>query len=383
MNPPTPSSASCADPEFQTKLKTACLMLLFVPFAVGMTRESGQPVLDRFSLVPFVFWGVASVGWFLFARWLFDEPASSAARRLWPAYRSGMVFAAPLAVIAGPCVRAFLPTFMDDAAMGPGASGFLACVVCQFLGVGLVEETAKWGSSHPLRPASPRQRLSAGFMAGLGFGLMEGLYFSFRFYAGQFDSFAYPMRFISCVSTHASWSALAAVWLVNRRRSSDPWTEAGSILLRISPVAFIHGFSNACMSHENILVPVLLALGSHLLFGRELRRTAPNDDNDRTVAEETPTTLELPASEEPWPEDQVVAEPEPPMAAASANERGECATRVRPGLKRVRPAVRCRSGTPRNRSAMCTTPVRREEPATETPRSLDTPNAASEQTHTL
>jgi RsiW-degrading membrane proteinase PrsW (M82 family) len=279
------SDLSEADPLFHTKVKTACLLLSIVPLVATLYREPGEPALDPKSLVPFAYFAVAAVAWFKFASWLFHDPSCPARSRLWPVFRTGLVFSGPVVAVLGPAVRCCLPGFMGNESMGPGSGTFLACLFCEFFGVALIEESTKWGCSHPFRPASPRQRLAAGFMAGAAFGLLEGINFSFRVYAGVYDSGAYLVRFVSCVAGHAAWTAVVSVWLMGRTRSSDPWIEARSVCLRLAPIALLHALSNACLCFEAVLTAILLQVGGLLLFGRELCRIKQAEDVARDLDE--------------------------------------------------------------------------------------------------
>lgn len=119
--------------------------------------------------------------------------------------------------------------------------GVLPLALVLILAIGLPEELGKWLCSFARRTVSRRERCGLAFLAGVGFGVAEGLNYSLNHYNGQAGLLIYLMRFVSLVMFHGMLSALTAHWLSGHRPSGDRWTDVGRLLLRLAPTVVVHG----------------------------------------------------------------------------------------------------------------------------------------------
>jgi RsiW-degrading membrane proteinase PrsW (M82 family) len=107
-------------------------------------------------------------------------------------------------------------------------TGFFASFVGFTIAVGLCEELTKLAPVlfyfHAEGRMDWRSACMWGLAAGIGFGVAEGIIYSYGFYNGLFTFDAYVVRFVSCVALHAVWTAAAAIMAWRRKRwLSDDW----------------------------------------------------------------------------------------------------------------------------------------------------------------
>jgi RsiW-degrading membrane proteinase PrsW (M82 family) len=161
------------------------------------------------------------------------------------------------------------------------------------LGVGMVEEACKAMAILGYLKGRPqigwRQACLCGLATGVGFGISEGIMYSAVFYNGVEDHLMYLVRFASCVSLHAIWSASAAVTLYHSQDlfhfmqeegakeemgyenlTDELMQKAGSILARYGMVILrmvwlvmiLHGLYNTFLTVELNLPALLTAIAS-------------------------------------------------------------------------------------------------------------------------
>lgn len=149
-----------------------------------------------------------------------------------------------------------MPDFTPDRI----SHGLLPLALVLILAIGLPEEVGKWLCSFARRAASRRERCGLAFLAGVGFGVAEGLNYSFNHYNGQAGLLIYLMRFVSLVLFHGMLSALTAHWLSGLRPSGDRWTDAGGLLLRLAPTVVVHGLYDLATESGHDVIAYLLVL---------------------------------------------------------------------------------------------------------------------------
>lgn len=140
------------------------------------------------------------------------------------------------------------------------SNGVLPLALAMILAVGLPEELGKWLCSFARRTANHRERCGLAFLAGVGYGVAEGLNFGVNHYNGQADLLTYLMRFVSLVMIHGMMSALTAHWLFGLRPSGDRWADAGWLLLRLAPTVVVHGLYDVASIDGYDVTSYLLAL---------------------------------------------------------------------------------------------------------------------------
>jgi len=169
------------------------------------------------------------------------------------------------------------------AAMDPD-NGFVASMIGFTIGVGLLEELCKalplyW---HYRRSATldARGAVVWGLATGIGFGVSEGISYSGNLYNGVSGGGIYVVRFISCVSLHAVWSASVAILIWSRQSRIHKmekfyhWFQILGSTLWSSMV--IHGFYDTCLKKNYraaALASALLSFGVFFwLYDRACRR---------------------------------------------------------------------------------------------------------------
>jgi RsiW-degrading membrane proteinase PrsW (M82 family) len=159
------------------------------------------------------------------------------------------------------------------AAMDPD-NGFVASMIGFTVGVGLLEELCKalplyW---HYRRSATldARGAVVWGLATGIGFGVSEGISYSGNFYNGVSGGGIYVVRFISCVSLHAIWSATVAILIWRRQgrihnmEKFYHWFPILASTLWSSMV--IHGFYDTCLKKGYGAAGLASALFSFAIF---------------------------------------------------------------------------------------------------------------------
>jgi RsiW-degrading membrane proteinase PrsW (M82 family) len=138
--------------------------------------------------------------------------------------------------------------------------GVLPRAVVLIFAVGFSEELGKWLCSFARRTSSRRERCGLAFLAGVGFGVAEGLIYSANKYNGQADLSIYVVRFGSLVLLHGMLSAVTADLLFDLRRSGDLWADAGKFLLRLAPTALVHGLYDLAVTYDRNIPAWLLLM---------------------------------------------------------------------------------------------------------------------------
>jgi RsiW-degrading membrane proteinase PrsW (M82 family) len=125
-------------------------------------------------------------------------------------------------------------------------------------GVGLCEELVKaapllW---HYRRKATLDWRGACrwGFISGVGFGVSEGISYSSNYYNGIHGPGIYIVRFVSCVTLHAVWSASAGISICRRQQKiqdSENVFEliAHALLIVIVPMV-LHGLYDTLLKKD-------------------------------------------------------------------------------------------------------------------------------------
>lgn len=266
---------------FATSLPLRCLFLvaLTLPLAVWIFTDSGHPFTDvrgndhmlmAFGSAMFYFWVLG---------WLFVEKGQRLKRWFGPAFWCGCIGGSILAVFLGTKLETvarwlapglFEPQFgfMDfidmlrrmaegkqvlQAPSDPYKGIFLATLGFIF-GVGFPEELSKWLGGFARRTGDLRERMGLAFIAGIGFGVAEGVVYSANFYNGREGWLAYAGRFVTLVGLHGTWSALTAWFLHRRPYSEDKWIDIRNIILYMAPTAVLHGAYDVLVTYDlNVL----------------------------------------------------------------------------------------------------------------------------------
>jgi len=154
-------------------------------------------------------------------------------------------------------------------ASDPNASFWLSLVGFTF-GVALCEELCKalplvvayrFGAVLDLRGA-----VTWGFAMGVGFGVSEGVIYSSDFYNGISTATPYMVRFLSCVTLHAVWTAGVAILLWRERNEieeSESWL--GTIFPTVWSLRFavlVHGLYDTLLKKNYSAVALVVAIGS-------------------------------------------------------------------------------------------------------------------------
>lgn len=137
-------------------------------------------------------------------------------------------------------------------------TGFVASMIGFTVGVGFLEELCKalplyW---HYRKSATldARGAVVWGLATGIGFGVSEGISYSSSFYNGISGGGIYLVRFISCVSLHAIWSATVAILIWRRQERIHnmehfyQWFPI--IFATLASSMVIHGFYDTCLKKE-------------------------------------------------------------------------------------------------------------------------------------
>jgi len=159
------------------------------------------------------------------------------------------------------------------AALDP-ANGFLASMFGFTFGVGLCEELSKalplfW---HFRRSGTldARGAVVWGLASGIGFGVSEGISYCHSFYNGIDTGGVYVVRFISCVSLHAIWSATAALFIWRRQadlQGLEKWYHWFPTIFRTLGLSMLfHGFYDTCLKKDLGVAALASAMLSFALF---------------------------------------------------------------------------------------------------------------------
>lgn len=258
-------------------------LLFLLPFVIqwSIGRPDGaMPHLSEHSLVPILYAAITALCFYRLAIWIFrqdrNEHGPALAARLVAGVVAGvpMVFLLQWSALNGarngvvgfgagnPTVTLFLTLLgwgyrlVDNPLvdLGPALMGYV-------VSVGLAEESAKAAIGLYDFSGDVRDRAACGFMAGAGFGIGEGLLYSFRSYNGHADWSMYVARFVFCVGLHGCMSATAALLLADTPALAKRWKVMFYQMLLILPVAFLHGLYDVLLErgfpHYAVLVAFL------------------------------------------------------------------------------------------------------------------------------
>ena len=238
------------------------LLLIVIPYWLGLHRVPGSPHLSPGSLWPFVY-GFLSLALFLPAGWwlfkLDDDDRRATFSRIGLGslggialvYLIGFAMSNPALVakfLGAPAGLAFGALGFGNVVKDFGALPLWVSIVGYTLGVGLTEEASKAVAARSDVLDGVWPRAAFGFAAGIGFGVGEALLYSYRDYAGTADWPAYATRFLFCVGFHGCMSAIAILSLPEDWWDFDQWPTTA---LRLLPIAFLHGAYDALLVRQH------------------------------------------------------------------------------------------------------------------------------------
>lgn len=242
-------------------LRFFVLILVVAPYWLWLSTPEGVPHLNRDNPLPIVYALLSLAVFLALAWWLFSFDYDDRVRSLG---RLGIGSATSMvALCIGSVMRGHLPQPLTGTAI-PHASGGLslqlvewlrwapgaplwATIIAYTVQVGMVEETIKAVTARTDALDGIRVRAGFGFVAGIGFGVAEGILYSFRDYAAVNDWHAYAIRFVSLVGLHACMSTIAVLCL-----PEDWWDPRRYwiMVLRLIPIALLHGMYDALLAHR-------------------------------------------------------------------------------------------------------------------------------------
>lgn len=160
--------------------------------------------------------------------------------------------------------------------------GFMLSFVGFTFGVGLCEELTKVLPLlfHYRAKGSLDWRGACiwGLAGGIGFGVAEGIIYSYDFYNGVATAGDYVVRFVSCVGLHSVWAAAAAIMIWRRREWVEADADWGDFLATVIWVLAVpmvlHGLYDTFLKKEMTVLALAAALGSFawLIFITESTR---------------------------------------------------------------------------------------------------------------
>jgi RsiW-degrading membrane proteinase PrsW (M82 family) len=159
-----------------------------------------------------------------------------------------------------------------------------------FLVVGLTEELSK---ALPVifylrtfKSANWRGACLWGMASGVGFGIAEGVLYAREMYNGVAPASVYLIRFASCVTLHAVWSASVGITLFGSRRllgriigvfvygDKATFAEAWVPVLRVLGVAMVlHGLYDTLLTQEQFLPALVVAVLSFAWLGWQIEES--------------------------------------------------------------------------------------------------------------
>lgn len=104
-----------------------------------------------------------------------------------------------------------------------------------------------------------------GFISGVGFGVSEGITYSSDLYNGISGADIYLVRFASCVTLHAVWSAAAGIMICRRQQqlqgADNWWALAGQAIFIVGVPIILHGAYDTLLKkdHDGWALAVALA----------------------------------------------------------------------------------------------------------------------------
>lgn len=221
-----------------------------------------------FSIHTSVHWGIALLTALVFWEFILviQPMGNSTSRQLWAVGiftgTIGILMLIIVTLIAAVAAVLNIPIlkylgYSYFAATDPN-TGFLPSMLGFTVGVGFLEELCKalplyW---HYRKTATldARGAVVWGLATGIGFGVSEGISYSSNFYNGISGGGIYVVRFISCVSLHAVWSATVAILIwkrqdrIHRLEKFYHWFPI--LFATLSSSMVIHGFYDTCLKKD-------------------------------------------------------------------------------------------------------------------------------------
>lgn len=161
-----------------------------------------------------------------------------------------------------------------QAALDPN-NDFLSSFFGFTFGVGFCEELCKslpllWYFRRYEKALDLRGAVLWGLATGFGFGISEGIHYSAHYYNGLSGGEIYWVRFFSCVSLHAVWSASTAVLICSlqaRILEVSEWKEWFAPIMQLLGASIVlHGFYDTFLKREMHIAALITAAVSFVLF---------------------------------------------------------------------------------------------------------------------
>lgn len=152
--------------------------------------------------------------------------------------------------------------------------GFFPSLFGYTFGVGLCEEVIKVLPVYVFYrmggKLSSRGAILWGLALGVGFGVSEGIHYSAEHYNGAASADIYFVRFLSCVSLHAMWTAMAAMMISFKLDHGIDHEELHSLgaayVLTFAVPIILHGLYDTLLTHEMYLMALLSAVVTFMIF---------------------------------------------------------------------------------------------------------------------
>ena len=266
-------------------------LIALAPYWIWLHAPDGAPHLNPGNPLPLVYALVSLTGYLALGWWLFSFDADDRLRSLGRLGIGSVTSMIAFGIVS--VVRGQLPQPASGMGLLHGADGLglqvlellrsvpgvplWATIIAYTVQVGIVEETVKAVTARTDALDGTRVRAGFGFIAGVGFGVAEGVLYSFRDYQGASDWHAYAIRFVSLVGLHACMSTIAVLCL-----PEDWWDPRRYwiMLLRLVPIALLHGAYDALLVHHRdvwagIVATVICLLVPSMLWLLEDREGEP------------------------------------------------------------------------------------------------------------
>jgi RsiW-degrading membrane proteinase PrsW (M82 family) len=162
----------------------------------------------------------------------------------------------------------------------PPAHHFLLSFLCFVVVAALIEETGKlvpvYVQYTATGPLTWRATALWGLSAGAGFGAMEACVYAQSGYNGVSPVETYVVRFVSCVTLHAVWSAAAALTLCRQQRrvawAANAVVHIGLLFRFALPTTALHAGFNFALIYAPSWVATAVALASFVWMAWQIER---------------------------------------------------------------------------------------------------------------
>jgi RsiW-degrading membrane proteinase PrsW (M82 family) len=248
-------------------------------------RKLDGALLPRHSVFPLLFALAATAVYVLLTTFAIPAPSARMGRTILTGIFTGTLGVMLLLGIQSfnlfCCIQAFYyAALAPDSPFGASLLGFV-------LGVGICEEIIKclpvlfllWRGNL----LNWRQACIIGMASGAGFGISEGLFYSFRFYNGLEAGDAYLVRFISCVAFHTLLSGACALMIYRKQEhlleGMDPinWTMTLAAIILVPIV--LHGLFNTLSKKEMDGAALAVAIGSFIWVAILIRAARKREES--------------------------------------------------------------------------------------------------------